>query len=96
MVFYPPHQSQNLYPMANFNLYQGACFDPRNPDFKKFARAKEATPFEATLNPGEMLIQPLGWWHMVYADDPIVMSVSYFLEHDMFEQLVKDQSDKKQ
>ncbi|XAT58965.1 hypothetical protein GN241_17320 [Rhodobacteraceae bacterium IMCC1335] len=30
------------------------------------------------LNPGELLVQPAGWFHQVYALDSPNMSVSYF------------------
>ena len=37
-------------------------FDPSQPDWSAYPRARAATPCIATLVPGEVLLVPAGWW----------------------------------
>jgi hypothetical protein len=49
-----------------------AVFSPidlRQIDDKKHPLAKQATPIELTLNPGDTLFIPIGWWHQVESLD---------------------------
>ena len=40
------------------------------PDKTKFPLYYEARRQEFTINPGEMLFIPAGWWHFVFSEDP--------------------------
>ena len=40
--------------------------------------SREVKGIPVTLNPGELIIQPAGWFHQVYALDSPNISVSYF------------------
>ena len=61
-----------------YNNYQPCWFKPEAPDFAIYPKAREAKCVSVTLNPGELLVQPAGWFHQVYALDSPNMSVSYF------------------
>lgn len=75
---YSADQADLLYPMKTYNLYQPCWFKPESPDFERFPLARDAKCISVTLNPGELIIQPAGWFHQVYAQDSPNMSVSYF------------------
>ena len=75
---YSADQADLLYPMKAYNLYQPCWFKPEAPDFDRYPLAREAKCLSVTLNPGELIIQPAGWFHQVYALDSPNMSVSYF------------------
>lgn len=52
------------------------CFsqvDIEKPDFERFPLFKDATIHEVVLNPGELLLVPVGWWHYVRALDESIM-----------------------
>ena len=61
-----------------YNIYQPCWFKPEAPDFAIYPKAREAKCLSVTLNAGELLVQPAGWFHQVYALDSPNMSVSYF------------------
>ncbi len=75
---YSADQAENLYPLKAYNNYQRCWFKPEAPDFEVFPKAKEAKCLTVELHPGELLVQPAGWFHQVYALDTPTMSVSYF------------------
>jgi hypothetical protein len=75
---YSADQADLLYPMKSYNNYQPCWFKPEAPDYTVFPRAKDARCISVTLEPGELLVQPAGWFHQVYALDSPNMSVSYF------------------
>ncbi|MCF6194794.1 MAG: cupin-like domain-containing protein [Kangiellaceae bacterium] len=76
VVFYPPYEEEYLYPYRAFNQYRDSWVNPSEVDFEKYPLFKNATPIEVILNPGDTLLVPFGWYHCVYALDP-VMSISY-------------------
>ena len=75
---YSADQEELLYPHKAYNNYQPCWFKPEQADYKTYPKAKQASCLSVTLNPGELLIQPAGWFHQVYALDSPNMSVSYF------------------
>jgi hypothetical protein len=79
--FYPPHAAELLYPKSNFSSYQLCWGNPSDPDYETHPRLSEARPITAILGPGELLVQPIGWFHSVYSLDEFTMSVSYFLKN---------------
>lgn len=46
-----------------------------NPDYQRYPLFKRATVLEVTLNPGDSLFIPIGWWHAVESLD-VSISVS--------------------
>jgi len=75
IILFPPSQLYNLHPFSVWNhLLHGAKrravysqVYPNRPDFESFPRLQEALPYriDVTLNPGEILFIPSGWWHEV-------------------------------
>lgn len=45
-------------------LYDGKV-DPATPDLKQFPLFSGATPYEAVIGPGDVLVTPPRWWHYV-------------------------------
>jgi len=76
---YTPAQHELLYPIDAFNTHQPCRVDPARPDFGRFARFKEAHAIEVTIEPGDLLIIPTGWYHCVWALDDVI-SVSRFMD----------------
>jgi hypothetical protein len=89
VVFFPPSQTDNLYPFPVYiHLFYGLkmrCWfsqvNLENPDFTLFPKFQEALQHkcEVILNTGEILFIPEGWWHDVTAlGDEMVCAVNRF------------------
>lgn len=81
IIMYAPDQAPYLYPMKAYNNYQPCWVRPEAPDLTRYPAYANARRIEVTLQPGELLIQPAGWFHAVYCLDSPTFSVSYFLRH---------------
>ncbi|RDL42836.1 hypothetical protein DN730_17395 [Marinomonas piezotolerans] len=79
VILYSPDQAASLYPMKAYNNYQPCWVKPEVPNYEHFPMFKQAKRLEAILHPGEILVQPAGWFHAVYCLDSPTFSVSYFL-----------------
>jgi hypothetical protein len=66
IVLYGPENSDYLYRHA---LTVSANIDIGNPDFDKYPRLAQAKGYDCTLNFGETLFIPTGYWHYVYYTD---------------------------
>ena len=75
---YSADQEALVYPHRAYNNYQPCWFKPEAPDYDVYPNARDARCLSVTLEPGELLVQPAGWFHQVYALDNPNMSVSYF------------------
>ena len=59
-----PAQSDSLYyPCLRLGHVIYSPVDVEEPDYDRFPRYRQATPFEATLESGEILFIPVRWWH---------------------------------
>lgn len=81
ILMYAPDEASNLYCMQTWNNYQPCWVDPAEPRLDVFPLFENAKGIEVILHPGELLIQPAGWFHAVYCLDSPTFSVSYFLKH---------------
>lgn len=82
LLVYPPHAANQLYPRRAHDKYYQPCWvDVACPDYERFPRFADATPLEIILQPGELLYLPIGWFHCVYALDPVI-SVSTIIVRD--------------
>lgn len=81
LKLFSPDQAPYLYPCKAWNNYQPCWVDPAQARTDLFPEFTKAHPIEVILNPGEVLIQPAGWFHAVYCIDSPTFSVSYFLKH---------------
>ena len=75
---YSSDQEELIYPMKSYNNYQPCWFKPETPDYGIYPMARGVSCISVVLKPGELLVQPAGWFHQVYALDSPNMSVSYF------------------
>ena len=46
--------------------------NPFDPDLDKYPAFKQATPYDVTVNPGEAVLLPCGWWHTTRFDEPTI------------------------
>jgi lysine-specific demethylase 8 len=71
LVLFPPDQSNLLhYPHFGARMLHFSPVDVEKPDLQRFPRFERATPLECTLEPGEILHIPSGWWHFVRSLEP--------------------------
>lgn len=75
---YSADQEELIYPHKAFNNYQPCWVRLEDRDYSIYPKAEQANCLSVTLNPGEMIVQPAGWFHQVYGLDSPNMSVSYF------------------
>jgi hypothetical protein len=103
VLLFPPSQLYNLYPFPVINhLWYGlklrAVYSqvyPERPDFSAFPKLRQALQYcyEVTLEQGEMLYLPSGWWHEVTAlGDGMVTSVNRFWHVHPFSRAVSSWS----
>lgn len=67
LMLFSSEQFDELYPMAATtpNTSNYASVDIANPDLAAYPAFAKAQPFEAFLEPGDMLFIPVFWWHWV-------------------------------
>ncbi|MEM7725674.1 MAG: cupin-like domain-containing protein [Cyanobacteria bacterium P01_A01_bin.45] len=89
VLLFPPNQLPNIYPFTLLNhLKYGLKIRssysqvyPQSPDLEAFPKFSEAlnNSYEVTLQEGDVLFIPVGWWHEVTAlGDGVVISVNQF------------------
>jgi Cupin-like domain len=78
-LLYSPDQAELVYPFKRFNAHQPCRVVPSAPDLERYPLFAKARPMETVLEPGDVLINPVGWFHEVYALTPVI-SVSFFLK----------------
>ena len=55
--------------------------DVRDPDLARYPRYAQTTPIEVVLEPGEMLFNPVHWWHAVETPE-FSVAISAFFDAD--------------
>lgn len=66
IILFPPTESARLY---HHPFTVRSYIDADRPDFQRFPALEGARGWAVTLQPGETLFMPSGWWHQViYAD----------------------------
>jgi hypothetical protein len=74
-MLFPPSQSRRLYRVPSVTHCR---FDPNAPDFDRYPLARDATGWECTLEPGESLYIPVGWYHQVSVVSGWALNVNFF------------------
>ncbi|WP_415920030.1 cupin-like domain-containing protein [Tateyamaria sp. SN6-1] len=64
-------------------VYHGAV-DPAAPDFAQYPLLREATCWQCTLEPGDMLFLPPDWWHHVVTEENSVTVSQNLVNHVNF------------
>ena len=82
-TLFPPEQLPNLYPGPLELTPAGtpvSMVDPKEPDLARYPRFAQAwaTASRATLEPGDALYIPFGWWHGVESLEPVSILVNYW------------------
>jgi hypothetical protein len=77
---FPPHQADFLYVRPGYDQYQHCWVEPHQPDLERYPKFRNAMGVDFVLEPGELLIQPTGWFHCVYSLDTVTASVSRFFD----------------
>jgi hypothetical protein len=65
IVLAPPHHDEFLYPSEANAILFGSPFDPEAPDYERYPLARQASTVAFTVDPGDMLYVPAGWYHQV-------------------------------
>jgi hypothetical protein len=82
-TLFPPEHIVNLYP-GPFELTPAgipvSMVDPHAPDLAQYPRFAEAAKDAqaGTLQPGDAIYIPYGWWHAVESLSPVSMLVNYW------------------
>jgi lysine-specific demethylase 8 len=71
-----PQDSRALYPFEDNPTK--SRIDPEQPDVAAFPRVARATFFKGTLEAGDVLYIPRGWWHFLAAPGPSVSLNCWF------------------
>eukprot|EP00976_Prorocentrum_cordatum_P006299 126153-Prorocentrum_minimum.AAC.1 len=72
---YAPEMSPYLYPRHNMVYAMVSQVDVHAVDHSRFPLFRRAFPVEVTLEEGETLFLPTGWWHAVDGLDTPSISV---------------------
>ncbi|MFI5151875.1 MAG: cupin-like domain-containing protein [Chitinophagales bacterium] len=69
-ILYSPDQARFMYPrLDNPKLSQ---VNVLKPDYEKFPLFKEARPIKVTVNQGDTILFPTGWWHVTQIHEPCI------------------------
>lgn len=66
----PPRQSSLLYPYHD--SITKSRVTPEDPDLLKYPKFANATVYEGTIGPGDMIYMPKHWWHSVVSLEPSI------------------------
>jgi hypothetical protein len=72
-LLFPPRETSRLYSRGLFSgMPNFSAVDPEEPDYAHYPRFRGARALGATLEAGETLFVPRGWWHHTRSLDDIV------------------------
>ena len=74
-VLFAPDQTRLLYRRPRSTH---CSFDPNEPDDRRYPLAERATGMSCTLEAGEALYIPVGWYHQVTVLSPWAVNVNFF------------------
>jgi hypothetical protein len=69
-IMYPPEQTPSMYPFPDNPKFSQVNF--LDPNYEKFPLFKYARPIHFTLQEGETLLFPSGWWHTTKITEPCI------------------------
>lgn len=69
-ILFSPDQTPFLYPSKENPKF--SWIDIFNPDYEKYPLFKNAKPTKVTVNEGETIIFPTGWWHSTQIHEPCI------------------------
>ncbi len=79
IVLFEPKQTALLYPFPAYSkIPHMSQLNIDKPDIDKFPKFQKAKYMECLLEPGEMLFIPAFWWHQVYSQDQLNISINFW------------------
>jgi histone arginine demethylase JMJD6 len=89
-IMYPSDQTPYLYTQPhNPKVSQ---VDVLHPDYDRFPLFKEARPIRVTVQQGETLLFPTGWWHTTQIHEPSISLGRCHLNAANWNEFVRDES----
>ncbi len=88
-VLYAPSDAPCLYPRAD-EPWQSSVADIEAPDLARYPRFVAARPHHVTLERGDTLFLPAGWWHTTRATEPNISVAWGQLGADNWDEFVGD------
>ncbi len=80
-VLAAPEQAPFLYPSPVDS--NASLVDPEDVDLERFPLLRQARFEETILEPGELLLIPGGWWHLVQAMEPCISISNDWVENPL-------------
>ena len=84
-ALFAPNQTPLLY-RSRRSTHCG--FDPNHPDYTSYPLAHRARGMQCTLEPGEALYIPVGWYHQVTVVSPWAVNVNFFWPRPFLQGLI--------
>lgn len=87
-ICYKPSDTENLHAFSgDEGLCNGSWLDPLDDDVcEKWPNYIKATPYVATVEEGETIVIPQGWWHYAIAlDNSITVMRNFYSQHNKTE-----------
>jgi hypothetical protein len=72
---YSPDQEARMYALNAFNSYRPSQINVDWPDLRRFPRFEDASSLDVSIDEGDMLVIPTGWFHCVWAPG-VTLSIS--------------------
>src|SRR5262249_674270 len=73
-----------LFPPQDTDFLYDGQVDPERPDIERFPLFDRATAYECTIEPGDTLFTPSGWWHHVRGlEKSITVSYNFFNDSNL-------------
>lgn len=82
LIMYSPEDTQNLYPGTEKETSHMSSINLRNVDSEQFPLFVNASPIECTIEAGDILYIPTGWWHEVYSLEASISVNYWFIRFD--------------
>jgi hypothetical protein len=74
-ILFAPAQHRLVYKVPSITHCR---FDPNLPDYDRFPLARQACGWQCTLDPGESVYIPVGWFHQVTVASDWAVNVNFF------------------
>ncbi|PEH84017.1 cupin-like domain-containing protein [Burkholderia gladioli] len=87
---FPPEQAKSHLYIGEFERETFSPVDIENPDFQRFPKLREATPYRVIIEPGESLHIPRNWCHCVISMDVSISISSFFITYPQLFSLVPE------
>lgn len=85
---FPPEQSPCMYPRPENSKFSSV--NVVSPDYGLHPRFRQARPWHATLDPGETIFFPAGWWHYTRIHGPCISYGGVGLDRSNWNDFVRD------